>query len=288
MTNPEREGSGGARMTGGALSLLACQIGIPPMTGAEDRDRHLADSAAKVGERLRVRNADLVVLPELSSIDYSRAAFDCLNDLAEPLDGPSFKTWQSVARQFSAHVVYSFALQDTTGTYISVAVVTPTGDLAGHYEKLHMCQYGASMEKEYFSAGDHIFSFKVNDFTVAPIICYDIRLPELARVLALKHGVELILHCGAYFRDESFATWHDFASTRAMENQLFLLSLNRAGASWGNSVFCRPWMDENTPRERFSDFGEDFRYLTLSKQDLLSARDSYTFLKDRLPDYEAL
>jgi nitrilase len=144
------------------------------------------------------------------------------------------------------------------------------------------------MEKEYFDAGDHVFTFKIGNFTISPIICYDIRIPELSRVLALKHGVDLILHCGAYYRDESFATWHQFATTRAMENQIFFLSLNRAGQSWGNSVFCLPWMDENTPPERFSHRDEEFRHLTLDKRQLFKAREDYTFLKDRLPDYDVL
>lgn len=275
-------------MNDDTLSILACQIDIPSMASAAERDAHLADSAARIRNMLDTRKADLVVLPELSSIDYSRRAFDQLDTLSEPLHGASFETWRSVAVDYGVHVSYSFALRDPTGTYITVAVVTPEGGLAGHYNKLHVCQYGASMEKEYFIPGSHVFTFKVKDFTIAPIICYDIRIPELSRVLSLKYGADLILHCGAYYRDESFATWHDFAVTRAMENQIFLLSLNRAGARWGNSVFCRPWMDENAPPDRFSDTAQDFRYLNLSKRELVEARDSYTFLKDRLTDYDAL
>jgi nitrilase len=274
--------------TGETLSVLACQITVPPTIAARDRDDHLTATREKVRARLAARSADLVVLPELSSIDYSRAAFDQLDEIAEPIDGASFQCWRALAVEFGVHICYSFAFRSGTSTYISMAVVTPEGTLSGHYEKLHMCQYGASMEKEYFSAGDHIFVFQIGAFRIAPIICYDIRIPELARALTLRHGVDLILHCGAYYRDESFATWHDFTTTRAMENQIFLLSLNRAGPAWGNSVFCRPWMDENNPPERFADTAEDFRYLTIGKPELNAARGNYTFLKDRLPDYDAL
>ena len=210
------------------LTLLACQIEIPPTENARARDKHLAETAAKLRQQLSTQRTDLVVLPELSSINYSRAAFDQLDETSEPLDGISFQTWRSVAIEFGVFVSYSFARRDTTGTYISIAVVTPDGTLAGYYDKLHLCEYGASMEKEYFSAGNHIFTFKVKGFTVSPIICYDIRVPEFSRALTLKHGVDLILHCGAYYRDESFETWHSFATTRAMENQIFFLSLNRA------------------------------------------------------------
>lgn len=270
------------------LTLLACQIDIPPTETAADRDKHLLQTAEKVRGQLRRQKADLVVLPELSSIDYSRAAFDRLDEIAEPLTGASFETWRSVATEFGVYVSYSFARRDGANTYISIAIVAPDGALAGHFDKLHLCQYGASMEKEYFAAGDHIFTFKVKGFTLSPIICYDIRIPELCRVLTLKHGVDVILHCGAYYRDVSFNTWHDFATTRAMENQIFLLSLNRAGKTWGNSIFCTPWMDENLPPVRFADFDEEFRSLTLIKQQLVDARSEYTFLGDRLESYDAL
>ncbi|MBI1494998.1 carbon-nitrogen hydrolase family protein [Halocynthiibacter styelae] len=271
-----------------ALTLLACQIEIPAMTTASERDAHLATSVAKVRAQLSGAKADLVVLPELSSIDYSRDAFECLDEIAEDVEGASFQAWRVLAQEFSVFISYSFARRDTTGTYISIAVAGPDGELVGHYDKLHMCQYGASMEKEYFDRGDHIFTFKVKGFTLSPIICYDIRIPELCRTLTLQHGVDLILHCGAYFRDESFATWHHFSTTRALENQVFFLSLNRAGANWGNSRFCWPWMDENTYPIRFKGTDEDFHFITISRDQLSKVREDYTFLKDRLEDYSGL
>lgn len=270
------------------LSLLACQIEIPATQSAAARDKHLASSAAKVRAKLEAQPSDLVVLPELSSIDYSRAAFERLDEIAEPLDGASFKTWQSVAVEYGVHVSYSFARKGARGHYITIAVVAPDGTLVGHYDKLHLCQYGASMEKEYFSSGDHIFTFNIKNFTIAPIICYDIRIPELSRVLTLKQSADLIVHCGAYFRDESFNTWHSFATARAMENQIFFLSLNRAGPNWGNSIFCWPWMDENEPPVWFADTAEDFRHVTITKEQLFRVREDYTFLSDRLADYGAL
>ena len=267
------------------LSLLACQVNVPPTTSSDARDRHLAEIAAKVRVRLTEKRADIVVLPELSSIDYSRAAFDHLNEISEPLAGASFQTWATLAVEFGIHVCYGFARRDDAGIYISSAVVTPDGALAGHYDKLHLCQYGASMEKEFFSSGGNIFTFEVKGFTLSPIICYDIRFPELSRVLVLKHGVDVILHCGAYFRDPSFQTWHAFATTRAIENQVFFLSLNRAGQDYGNSLFCFPWMDETRGPQHFFEYEEDLRHIEIDRQLMRDARADYTFLKDRRDNY---
>ncbi len=273
-------------MTNPLLRLLACQIDIPAMTTADERDAHLALSAAKVSAALRKKAADLVVLPELSSVAYSRSAFENLGVLAEPLDGPSFQSWRQIAQEFNCHIAYSFARQGDDAYYICLAVVSPAGELVGHYDKLHLAQYGASMEKDYFQRGDHLFTFKIRDLTFAPIICYDLRIPELTRTLVLDHGVDVILHCGAYFRDTSFATWHDFTTTRALENQVFFLSLNRAGTDYGNSRFCYPWMDDNRQAVAFAEHDEQFLNIELDPAEILAARETYSFLQDRLPDYK--
>ncbi len=268
------------------LSILACQIAIPPTTCAAARDRHLARVSAVVRERLSAQTVDLVVLPELASIDYSRDAFERLDEIAEPLDGASFQTWSALAVEFGVHVCYSFARRGTAGVHISVATVSSEGVCIGHYDKLHLCQYGASMEKEYFSPGAGLFVFEVNGFTCAPIVCYDIRFPELSRTLVLMHGVDVLLHCGAYFRDPSFETWHAFATARAIENQVFFLSLNRAGRDYGNSLFCYPWMDENRKPETFAAHDEELRHIVVDRRDMQDARANYTFLKDRLNSYD--
>lgn len=268
------------------LRLLACQTPVPPMTTVAQRDAHLADMATRVDRALRATGgADIVVLPELSSIDYARATFDRLDLLAEPLDGPSHAAWSAVARAHGVHVVHGFPRAAPDGPRICQAVIGPDGAPVGHYDKVHLAQYGASMEKEYFRRGDHLLTFDVAGFRLAIVICYDIRIPELARALVLDRGADVILHCGAYFRDPSFHTWHPFVVTRALENQCFVLSLNRAGADYGASIACPPWVDADTPPTLFDPRAEDFRLLTFDRAALDTARATYSFLRDRLVSY---
>lgn len=277
-------------MSGGppssTLQVLACQLRVPPTVTAKDRDAHLRDTVAQVRRQLSTQKVDLVALPELSSMDYSQESLENLDELSEPLDGPSFAAWREVAREFNVHVEFGFPRRAEDGFYISLAVVAPSGGLVGYYDKIHLAQYGASMEKEYFRPGKHLFAFDVAGFRIAPIICYDIRIPELSRTLVLDHGVDLILHAGAYFRDESFYSWHHFAISRALENQIYLLSLNRAGRHFGQSVFCLPWVDERHPPIVFPDRDESFLKVSLDRAAIERARERYPFLKDRLGSYD--
>lgn len=270
------------------LKVLACQIDVPETPTARERDAHVERCASRIREHLESERADLVVLPELSTIDYSRQAFDRLDSLAETLDGPPFETYRALATRFGVTIVYGIARATGDGYAITQAAVGPDGTLLGHYDKLHIAQFGASMEKDYFMPGHQLLVLDVKEVRIAPIICYDIRFPELIRTLCVHHGVELVLHCGAYYRDESFPSWHAFVTTRAMENQCFVLSLNRAGRNFGSSVLCPPQVDENHPAELFDSHDEDIRTLALDTAAIGEAKRRLPFLADKLDDYRRL
>lgn len=268
------------------LKLLACQARIPNTPSAVDRDRHVASLCERIAHYLGQNDTvDLIVLPELCTLHYSREVFQSLDDLAESLNGPSVERFAELARTTGAMVVFGMARRAKSGFRISQVVLSATGDLAVCYDKMHLCQYGASCEKEFFECGEKIITVDIKGWTVAPLICYDIRIPEMSRALVLEYDADLLLHCGAYFRDESFSTWHSFVTTRAMENQVYLLSLNRAGKNYGDSIFCLPWMDKAHPADHFAEYAEEFRLLKLNPDLPAKTRSVYTFLKDRHARY---
>ena len=243
--------------------------------------------AALIDDALDEAPADLVVLPELSTVDYSRESFRALDRLAEGFDGPSFEILSAVASRHNVHIAYGFPRRAETGYRITQALIDDRGQPAGHYDKLHLAQYGASMEKEYFTGGDGLLVAEIAGVRAAPIICYDIRIPELSRTLCRGHGADLILHCGAYYTDESYYSWHHFVVTRALENQAYMLSLNRAGATYGGSLFCPPWVDETAEPVRFGK-EEELRRFEVDRAEIVRIRNAYSFLADTKDDYTAL
>jgi nitrilase len=270
------------------LTALACQIVIPEIRKPVERDAHVQAACERISSQLETRRADLVVLPELSTVSHSRATFERLDELAESLDGPSFAAFAELTRAHETSVVFSMPRIDGDLVKIAQLVVGSDGELIGYYDKLHAAQFGASMEKEFFVRGEQLLTFDCRGVTVAPIICYGMRFPELARSLALGHGAQLILRCGAYARDESFHSWHSFGTTRAMENQVYGLSLNRAGDLYGDSIFCGPWVDEQHLPTRFPAHAESLAYVEVDLARIESVRRRYTFLADRLADYDDL
>ena len=178
------------------LKILACQISIPATSTLSCRNKHVELTAAKADRWLTESPADILVLPELSSLDYSSATFANLANVAEEDNGSSFQTWSDVAKKHNCWVLYGYARRCNPASSYSIAtgIINPEGTLAGVYEKLHLAQFGASEEKDYFNvAGNQLVVFECKGFKLAPVICYDIRFAELARTLVLHHGVDLSL-----------------------------------------------------------------------------------------------
>lgn len=273
------------------VTILACQINVPEMTTAARRDAHMDRVARAIDAELADNGpVDLVVLPELGSIEYSRACFERIGEMAEPLAAsPTIDRLGEVARAHAVPILAGMARRATaepseTDNRITQALIGPDGRLAAYYDKLHIAQFGDSTEKDYFTRGDQLLVFEAGGFTFGTIICYDIRIPELSRVLARQHGVDVILHPTAFCRDETFHTWQAFATTRAIENQVYFASVNRAGADFGASMLIEPWMDETVPLTKLST-GEEFARWTLSRGALNHARKHYPFLADARDDY---
>ena len=266
---------------GGRVRVLACQVSVPATPDSDARDAHVARLDRLLRHALRETPADLVVLPELSSIDYSTGAFDALGSLAEPLDGPTGRVFSRLARDTGTPVIYGIPRRDGERYLITQVAVGVDGGYLGHFDKLHMAHFGVSPEKDYFDRGGHLLVVDVAGIRVAPLICYDIRFPELARTLCLRHGAELLLHCSAYAKDESYYSWHPFVITRALENQVHVLSLNRAGERFGRSLFCPPWVDDTESETVFPE-SESLRIVEVDLARARAVRERYTLLNDRL------
>lgn len=268
------------------MELLACQPVIPPTRCRGDQIAWLGRLTREIEERCAKTPPDLVVLPELASMEYSGNAFACLDDLDDDLGGPVFERFSELARRLGSSIAYGTARRGKRGRHISQVLVGPDGTLRGVYDKLHCAQFGASTEAPHFTPGEHLLVTEIAGWRVGVMICYDLRFPELARRLAAE-GVELVLHPVAFTRDFSFTSWHAFVTARAMENQQWWLSLNRAGEAWGHSLLCPPLVDETQPALDFGP-GEAWRRLTLSRSALTEARERLPLAQDRRTDLAEL
>ncbi|MCY1635849.1 carbon-nitrogen hydrolase family protein [Marinifilum sp. D737] len=263
------------------LKFAAIQINNCDAKSIEERDANLLH-AQKIIDELEA--VDLIVLPELFTSGYSRETFEQLGELAEDVNGKSFQFFSDVAQKRNCYICYGFPQKKEDAFFISQALVNPKGKLEAIYSKQHTAQFGNSMEKEYFQKGENTISFEINGVKISIIICYDIRFPELTRTLALDHEIDFLIHPVAFYKDNSFPSWHHFVITRALENQIYMLSLNRAGEEYGNSIFCPPWIDYHTSPTVLNE-KEDLIIDEIETDIINQVREEYRFREDRLSEY---
>lgn len=185
------------------------------------------------------QNADLLVLPELWSTGYDLTR---ANRHATTVDTGIFARTAQLAAEQQLHIFGSCLGTRDDGTGNSGVWFNRQGELVGRYDKIH--RFGLMDEDRWLAAGASptIISAEWGDTGLA--ICYDLRFPELFRAYALA-GAKLII-IPAEWPHPRLAHWRTLLRARAIENQLFVVAVNRVGSSagtdfFGHSTVIDPW-----------------------------------------------
>lgn len=165
---------------------------------------------------------DLIVLPELATTAFSVAT---ARALAEPGDGPSVHHLQDLARRWDIHFMAGLALLDAAGTpRNSSALIGPNG-IQARYDKLQ--PFSPPGEYEAYPPGNHVVLTPFAGHPISPFICYDLRFPEIFRQAAGAGAV--LFTVIASWPEMRTEHWRLLLKARAIENQAFVIGVNRAG-----------------------------------------------------------
>jgi omega-amidase len=165
----------------------------------------------------------LVALPEMFNSGFSLDAAK----VAETHGGETESFLSAIAREFGVYLVAGVAMRDADGRGRNRALVfSPAGELLASYAKMH--PFTPANEDTCYIAGDAPVSFRCGDWTVSPFICYDVRFPEIFRAAAAKWRPELFVVI-ANFPDKRIHHWTRLLQARAIENQAYVLGVNRIG-----------------------------------------------------------
>jgi omega-amidase len=161
-----------------------------------------------------------VVLPEMFDSGWT---FDV--DAATEGDSPGWAA--RIAARFQIHLQIGFGRRVARGPGAANATVIahPDGRLGAVYEKMH--PFGFTEEPRHYAAGERLVLDRVGSFKIAPSICYDLRFPELYRHAALA-GADLFTVIASWPAPR-IAHWRAMLIARAIENQAFVIGVNRVG-----------------------------------------------------------
>ena len=219
------------------------------LNATADRDRNL-ETAERLVRSAASDGAELVVLPEKWTVLGNAAA---LRAGAEPLDGPSVGAARAWARDLGIHLVAGSFPERVAGRESlanTSVLIDATGEIDAVYRKIHMFDVdvgGVSYrESETEDAGDEVVLADAGGTPVGLTICYDLRFPELYRILALR-GALVITVPAAFTFETGRDHWLALLRARAIENQLFVIGAGQIGEapphfrSYGRSAIVDPW-----------------------------------------------
>jgi predicted amidohydrolase len=226
------------------------RVAAVQLNSSADRDANLA-VADRLTRAAAADGARLIVLPEKWTAMGSDA--DQLA-AAETLEGTAIGWAREAARELGVDLVAGSILERVPGQEkpANTSVhVDPRGEVRAVYRKVHMFDVeveGRSYrESELEQAGEEIVLSELDDgVSLGMSICYDLRFPELFRILAVA-GARVIALPAAFTLATTRDHWETLVRARAIENQAFVIAANQVGEhpagqrSGGRSMIVDPW-----------------------------------------------
>jgi predicted amidohydrolase len=225
-------------------------VAVAQMNSGADKGANIA-SALDLIDRAAAEGARLVVLPEvwayLGPDEGNRSS-------AESIPGPISEKLAERARRHGIYVHGGSILEVAAGDpglYNSAFVIGPSGDLIAKYRKIHMFDVDLAGDESYresatVTPGDEIVLTEIDGLSVGLATCYDLRFPELFRILALR-GAKVIVLPAAFTMTTGKDHWETLIRARAIENQVYMIASAQwgvhppGGLCYGRSMIVDPW-----------------------------------------------
>jgi predicted amidohydrolase len=226
------------------------RVACVQMTSRADKAANL-EAAERLVAQAASTGADVVVLPEKWN---AIGAADVLHAAAEPLDGgESTAAMADWARRQGITVVGGSITERRDGRKKlsnTSLVFDPEGNVVATYRKIHLFDVEVGgvtyRESEAEEPGDEAVVAHVEGWRIGLSVCYDVRFPELYRILALE-GAELVTVPAHFTTPTGRDHWHVLLRARAIENQCYVAAAAQVGETlpgkpaYGRSVIVDPW-----------------------------------------------
>jgi predicted amidohydrolase len=203
------------------------------------------DRAADMG-------AECVALPEFWSYLGPYAGFD---EAAQSVPGPFIERLQEKARRYGMIVHGGSIVErhpELKGKFYNTSVIIDRrGEIAGRYRKIHLFDVNLANGERHFESdriepGDEVVTAEIDGITFGLSICYDLRFPELYRLLALR-GAQVLFVPAAFTLHTGRDHWEVLLRARAIENLCYVVAPAHVGTyppnrqCFGRSMIVDPW-----------------------------------------------
>ena len=229
-----------------ALESLAAmnRIAIAQIESSTDKDANLKKAIDWI-QKAKERSADMIAFPEfLMAFSPVSQTAEELTQSAEPVEGPFLTALCQAAKAASIAVVATiYEISPVPNRVYDTAVwIDGLGNIAARYRKLHLYDAFGFKESDKFHPGSDVAPLvRSGACRCGMMICYDLRFPEMARMLALEGATVMIAPSGWVQGDLKLEHWQTMVKARALENGSYVIAPGQAGNIYiGHSLIVDP------------------------------------------------
>ncbi|TCJ16973.1 carbon-nitrogen hydrolase family protein [Rubrobacter taiwanensis] len=243
------------------------------MSSTVDKQENLRTAERLIRAAVLEGGAELVALPELWSCHGLESVY---RENAEPVPGPTTEFLSRLARGLRIYLLGGSILEGEPGAerlHNTSTLFAPSGELVAIYRKIHLFDVKVG-DREYLESagmapGREIVAAKAAGTVLGLTVCYDLRFPELYRILALR-GAEVLLVPAAFTLQTGKDHWELLLRARAVENQAYVVAPAQWGRkqdgrwTYGRSMIVDPWgtvLSTCPDRDGYALATLDFEYL---------------------------
>ncbi|HOO74022.1 MAG TPA: carbon-nitrogen hydrolase family protein [Tepiditoga sp.] len=225
---------------------------------------------------------DFILLPEMFNCPYDNTYFREYSENEK--NGETLKLLSELSAKYKTYIIGGSVPENDGGKiYNTSFVFDRNGKIIAKHRKIHLFDINIPeirfMESDVLSPGNNITIFDTEFGKFGVIICYDIRFPELSRIMALE-GVKGIFVPAAFNTVTGPAHWDILFRSRAIDNQIFMFGASPARDenfsynAYGHSLIVNPWgkiIAEFDKKEQFGFFDINL--------------DEINFYREKMPYY---
>lgn len=233
--------------------MVKLKIGLCQMMVSIDSKKENIDKARRMICEASDKGAKIVSLPEMFNCPYDNKKF---REYAEDFSsGETINMLSNIAKEKKIYVIGGSIpeLDDKNNIYNSSFIFDNKGRIIGKHRKMHLFDIDIKnkvkfKESEVLTSGNNITVVDTEYGKIGVVICYDIRFPELTRLMTLE-GAKVVFVPAAFNMTTGPAHWETLFKSRALDNQIYVAAISPARnesysyVAYGNSLIASPWGD---------------------------------------------
>ena len=270
------------------IKLALCQMNV-----VDNKEENLKKATSMIKESIK-QETDFIVLPEMFNCPYSNDKF--IEYCEEEKTSRTISKISQLAHENNVYILAgSIPEKENANLYNTSYLFNRNGELIAKHRKMHLFDIDVKgkikfMESDVLTAGDNVTIADTEFGKIGIGICYDIRFPELARLMAQKNAL-ILFYPGAFNMTTGPAHWELLFRSRALDNQVFCVGVapalneNASYHSFGHSIITNPWGEIVTE----TDTKEELVITEIDLSEIKKIREELPLLKNKREDlYEII